>query len=243
MAAREKQGRNHRAKKGTKVRNPLAGLIYCQCGRAMSYRTYKDKEGNERSEPRLLCDGQVHCKTGSCLYSEMETLVCNILAECIEDFEVRIKGNNDDSIKMQASLLKSLEKKMASLEALEISQWEKYSKEGMPKAIFDQLNEKVLREKEEVRQALCHAKESIPDPVNYEEKLSRFRDALEALKDKDVSAQRKNTLLKACIDRIEYKRAKPERTKRKPDEKRGDSLPVGAKWTNQEIELDVKLRV
>lgn len=243
MTAREKQGRNHRAKKNTKVRNPLAGLVYCQCGRAMSYRTYKDKEGNERSEPRLLCDDQVHCKTGSCLYSEMETLVCNILAECIEDFEVRIKGNNEDSIKMQASLLKSLEKKMASLEALEISQWEKYSKEAMPKAIFDKLNEKVLREKEEVRQALCHAKESIPDPVNYEEKLRRFRDALEALKDKDVSAQRKNTLLKACIDRIEYKRAKPERVKRKPDEKRGDALPVGAKWTNPEIELDVKLRV
>ncbi len=78
----------------------------------------------------------------------------------------------------------------------------------MPKAIFDKLNEKVLHEKEEVSQALCHAKETMPDPVDYQEQLCRFRDALEALKDKDVSAQRKNTLLKACIDRITYSRKK-----------------------------------
>ena len=44
-AAREKQGRNHRAKANTKVRNPLAGLLYCSCGRAMSLRTYKAQKG------------------------------------------------------------------------------------------------------------------------------------------------------------------------------------------------------
>lgn len=242
-AAQEKQGRNPRAKKEVKIRNPLAGLVYCKCGRAMSYRTYKDTEGKERNAPRLLCDGQTHCKTGSCLYSEMETLVCNILGQCIEDFEMRINNNNADSLKMHGNLIKSLEKKMESLEALEISQWEKYSKEGMPKNIFDTLNEKVLRDKEEVRQALCHARETMPNPVDYEEKLQRFQDALDALKDDSVDPQRKNTLLKACIDRIEYTRAKPERLKRKPGEKKGESLKRGGQWTNPEIELDVKLRV
>jgi hypothetical protein len=62
-AAREKQGRKHRAKPTTKVRNPLAGIIYCKCGRSMSLRTYKSHNG----KPRLLCDGQAHCKTGSVL--------------------------------------------------------------------------------------------------------------------------------------------------------------------------------
>ena len=94
-----------------------------------------------------------------------------------------------------------------------------------------------------MRQALCHAKESIPNPVDYGEKIGQFRDALEALKSKDVSPQRKNTLLKACIDRIEYSRKKPERLKRKPEEKKGETLKVGGSWTTPEIELDVKLRV
>lgn len=224
-AAQAKRGRNPRKKAAVKIRNPFAGLVFCQCGRAMTYRTYT-KDGKERSAPRVLCDDQTHCKTASCKYSELESLVCNILEECIEDFEVRINGNNADSRKMHASLIQRLEKKLEALEEKEISQWEKYSEEGMPKAIFDKLNEKVLHEKEEVSQALCHAKETMPDPVDYQEKLCRFRDALEALKDKDVSAQRKNTLLKACIDRIEYSRQRT--TNRKTEEK---------------IYLDVKLRV
>jgi len=67
--AQEKIGRNARAKATTKVRNPLAGLVQCSCGRAMSLRTYKLKDGSERCAPRLLCDGQTHCGSGSCLYS------------------------------------------------------------------------------------------------------------------------------------------------------------------------------
>ena len=41
QAAQEKHGRRYRAKANTKVRNPLAGLVQCQCGRSMSLRTYK----------------------------------------------------------------------------------------------------------------------------------------------------------------------------------------------------------
>lgn len=50
QAAQEKQGRNPRVKGSAQVVNPLAGLLYCQCGRAMVYRTYT-KGGVERSAP------------------------------------------------------------------------------------------------------------------------------------------------------------------------------------------------
>ena len=92
-AAREKQGRNVRKKGTTRVRNPLAGLVYCQCGRAMSLRTYK-KNGVERSAPRLLCDNQSYCGTSSALYEEVLERVCEILQDCIEDFEIRIESDN-----------------------------------------------------------------------------------------------------------------------------------------------------
>ena len=87
-AAQEKQGRNHRAKSTTKVRNPLAGLMFCECGRAMSLLTYKKKDVSERSPARLLCDDQVHCGNGSVFYEEMLQRVAGILEECIADFEV-----------------------------------------------------------------------------------------------------------------------------------------------------------
>lgn len=251
-AARAKQGRNHRAKPNTKVRNPLAGLLYCQCGRSMSLRTYKNKDGSEKSAPRLLCDNQSYCKTSSCLYQEILDRVCSVLEECIADFEIRIKNNDDDSIKHHETLLKRLKAKQEELHKKELSQWEKYTEEGMPKHVFDALNEKVLKEKEEVQQALCKAAESMPMRVDYEEKMLRFKDALEALKDPEVPAAKKNALLKACIERINYNRPKAERIKSQQTRyydkelkktRHTSPLNVGGNWTDPQIELDIKLKL
>jgi len=251
MAARDKQGRNHRAKPNTRVRNPLAGLMFCQCGRAMSLRTYK-KDGVERSPARLLCDNQAYCKTSSCLYDEIIDRVCDVLEKCIEDFEIRIKNNDDDSIKHHASLIKQLKAKQEELHKKELSQWEKYTEENMPKEIFDKLNEKVLKEKEEIQDALCKAYESMPERIDYEEKVYRFKDALEALKDPEVPAAKKNAFLKACIDRIDYKREKAERIKSQQTRyydkelkktRHTSPLNTGGNWTTPPIELNIKLRV
>lgn len=255
-AAQAKQKRNHRAKAKTKIRNPLASLLFCQCGRAMSLRFYKNKDGSERNPPRLLCDGQVYCGTGSCHYDEMIDRVCEILEQCIEDFEIRISNDTGDSEKLHAQLIKNLEKRLKDLQARELAQWEKQSDpdpaQRMPAEIFRQLNEKLLKEKDEIQQALCKAYESMPEPVDYEEKARKFRDALNALKNPDVGAKEKNMLLKACIERIDYSREKPQRIKSqqiryydKEQKKTRYKSPLntGGNWTNPPIELDVKLRV
>lgn len=243
-AAQAKKGRNFRAKSTTKVRNPLAGLIYCQCGRAMSLRCYKNKPQPDR----LICDGQTHCHTGSCTYEEMEKLVIDILKRCIADFEIRIKNNQGDALKLHENLLKTLEKKMQDLEAKELAQWEAQANpdpsQRMPPDIFKKLNEKLLKEKDEVKEAMCNARKSMPNPVDYEQKLMRFKDALDALLDPNVEAQQKNRLLKACIDRIEYTRATPTRKKRAPGEKKGTTIKTsGGHWTSSPIEIDVELKV
>lgn len=238
--AQKKRGRNHRTKSKTKVRNPLASLLFCQCGRAMSLRTYK-KDGAERSSPRLLCDDQVHCHTGSCLYQEMVDRVSDILKENIENFEVLMKNSNEDSEKLHNQIIKNLETRMKQLEEKELSQWESQSdpdpEQRMPSEIFKRLNEKLLKEKEEVRQALEKAYESMPEHIDYNEKIVRFKTALDALQNDSVSAAEKNRLLKNCIERIVYYRQKPKRLKK------GTEQINSAGWTSTSIELDVKLRV
>ena len=254
--AQEKKGRNPRAKAKTKVRNPLAGLVYCRCGRAMSLRTYKKPDGSERNAPRLLCDGQVHCKTGSSLYEEVLSRVVKVLEDCIQDFEIRLQNDEGDSVKLHARLIKNLEKRKEELETKELAQWEAQAdpdpSKRMPQHIFQKLNEKLLAEKEEVRQALCKAYESMPEPVDYQEKLMRFKDALNALNDPNVDAQKKNTLLKQCIDRIEYYREKPVRMesqqvryydKEQKKTRWKSPLKTGGNWTSPPMELDVRLKV
>ena len=254
-AAQAKKGRNTRQKPHTKIRNPLAGLLFCQCGRAMSLRTYT-KNGVERSAPRLLCDGQNICKTTSCNYDEIIEKVKDTLRQCIYDFEVRIKNDDGDSTKLHAHLIKRLEAKKEELDKKEIAQWEAQAdpdpSKRMPDHVFKVLNEKLLKEKEEVQQALCNAYETMPDPVDYEEKLMRFKAALNALENPDATAEQKNKLLKACIERITYKREKAERIKSKQvryydpvlkKTRNKSPLHTGGNWTAPEIELDVKLKI
>lgn len=255
-AAGDKLGKNPRTKPTTKVRNPLAGLVFCHCGRTMTYRTHKNKDGTEKSAPRLLCDGQTHCGTSSCRFDEMLEKVIQVLEQCIEDFEMRLNNDTGDSIKLHTKLIKGLEKKLEDLKKKELSQWEQQSHpdpdQRMPPHIFKQLNDKLLKEKEEINEALCKAYESMPEPIDYGERVARFKDALEALKNPEVDAQTKNVLLKSCIERIEYKREKAQRINSKQttyydkETKRTrytSPLNTGANWTNPPIEIDVKLKV
>ena len=255
-ATQEKLGKNPRVRKNMGIRNPFAGLIYCQCGRAMTLRTYKKADGSKRGADRLMCDDHARCHTGSCTFYEMLEMVKGILTQCVDDFERRIKSNAGDSMKLHEKLLKSLEKKMQDLEAREIAQWEAQShpdeSQRMPPHIFKMLNEKLLKEKEEVKEAMCNARKSMPDPVDYQEKVVRFRAALEALEDPEKDAEAKNRLLKDCIERIDYNRERPERIKSQQvlyyDKERKRTrtkspLKTGSNWTTPPIDIDVKLKV
>lgn len=216
--------------KKAKCVNPFAGLVFCQCGYTMSLRKYKKKDGSERNPPRLLCTNQTECRTPSCLVSEMEDAVVRILREAIEDFELRIKQDPADKVELHQQLVAQQEKRLEELNKLELAQWDKYTKEGMPKHIFDQLNAKVLQDKADVQEALCTMRDTMPEPVDYERKRSMFFDALALLKDPDAPALEKNLLLKKCIDRIDYDR----KQKAGGNPRWGDPEP---------LELDVYLRV
>jgi exonuclease VII large subunit len=155
----------------------------------------------------------------------MLSKVIDVLKDQIADFEIKIRNDSENTLINHTNHIKRLETKLEELNRKELSQWEKYSEEAMPKAIFDKLNEKVLEEKEIVTQALKDAKATAPTVEDYKEKLQRFTDALNGLQDPNVSAKRKNALLKDCIERIDYKREK------------------GSRWKSTEYELDISLKL
>lgn len=187
--------------------NPLAGLLFCKtCNRNMTRRTYKDKDGRERSAPRVACTDQRRCGTASATLQEVMDEVVTMLQSAIADYEVRIAKGTDDSVEIHRQMVVRLEKRLHELQELEIAQWDEKTKGGMPAHVFERLNSQTLREIEEVQDALCTAKNSIPEPIDLQEKLSTFYAALEALRDPEASAREQNNLLKACIERIEFHR-------------------------------------
>ena len=245
QAAQAKKGKNPRYKKSAPIVNPLASLLYCKCGRAMIMKRYT---ANRKTYLSYACNDQVHCGTGSCRVDLLIDLVADALRQNIADFEIHIKNDNGDSVKLHENLINALEKKLKDINARELSQWEAQSNPDpsmrMPQDIFRQLNERLQKEKVDVQEALHQAYETIPPSVNYVEKVQTFRDALNALTDSERSAAEKNRLLRDCIERIEYYREKPVRLKKGEGVKKGEQFKeVGGKWTNPDIDLELHLKV
>lgn len=207
--AAEVKGNRHRTKTNTTLKNPLSGVMYCKCGAKIGYNTYV-RNGVEYAPPKLRCNNQVYCKSGSADFAEVMEYVCASLKDCIADFEVLVDSKQDDSNKLHENLVVNLEKKLKDLAEQEMLQWKAQTSpdpaQRMPSEIFQMLNEQLLKEKEEVKEALCKAKESVPVKVDYKEKILKFTDAIEALEDPTISATIKNQYLKDIVERIEYDR-------------------------------------
>lgn len=238
QAAQEKRGRTHRTCDNKELRNPLASLLYCECGRAMSYRHSTRKNGDYRGEARLVCNRQHHCGNGSCSVTEMVDFVADALRQRIKEFEVEINNCDDESNNFHEKLIKTLEKKLNDLNAKELSLWESQVDPNpdnrVPAHIFQALTNKLNAEREETEIALDKARKAISTPIDYKKKLETFQNALDALLDDDVSAAEKNHLLKACVSRIKYQREMPQRMVGKGN---------GRGYTTPPIHLEVHLKV
>ena len=233
--AQEKRGHTHKTCSNKELRNPLASILFCECGRAMSYR-HSTRGNLKYREPRLVCNGQRHCGNGSCSVTELIDYVAEVLQESIADFETKIEKGKVESTDFHEKHLQTLEKKLAELNAKEITLWEEQlDKENrMPRHVFQTLLDKLSAERADVEKAIEKTKNIVSTPVTYETQLINLKKALSALLDPDVSVAEKNQFLKACIERIDYKREAPQKVMGKG---------VGRQWTSPPIEVDVKLKV
>ena len=226
----EIRGKIPRNKKSAAGFNPLAGVMFCECGRVMSARPFKAR-GVEYCEPRFLCSQQRKCGNASCRMSVVMDKLVEVLQQAIVDFEIKIEAGEDNSAEIHRQTVDRLEKRLRELQELEIKQWDEKTKGGMPAHVFERLNGQTVAEIAEVQQALCTARDSMPEPINLQEKVTNFRAALEALRDPDAPAKEKNKLIKACVERITYSR---ERKGNNGHVRKGEEAP---------IHLDIELRV
>lgn len=227
-AVREKIGNLPKHKIGHELKNPLAGLIKCHCGRHLQYIGINKKVPNRK--PRLVCAHQIYCKTKSAILDEIVDIVIDVLKKAIADFTIQLKAESTDSVERHNKHIKTLEKRLEALEQKELAQWNAQTDpdpaKRMPAHIFQKLNAELVAEREKIVQALYEARQNVPKPTNFQERIATFTEALNALQDPNVNATVKNNLLKACIEKITYNRQRPSKDN-----------------PNPQIELDVVLKV
>ena len=120
------------------LQNPLSGLLKCECGRCM-------RRSKDRNKFRYLCDEQMFCGNASIQESELIEAVITHLKKCEKDLSAKVTDKNDGNKKEKhTEYVSLLESRYVEIEKKEISLWDKYAEEKMPKQVFDKLMEKCM---------------------------------------------------------------------------------------------------
>ena len=231
--AKAKKDSFPRIKKSNKLRNPLATMLYCECGYAMSF-VYRS------GIPRFECPEQRRCNNSSIIANQLFDMITLSLKQNLEDFSVEVSGSNEDIYERHQEKITYLEKKLKDIEYKELSLWEKYTEDKMPKNVFDNLRQKIEQEKESTEVLLKNAINDMPERIDYEKQIASFHEAIEGMADDSISAEAKNTLLRACIKKILYSRPGAVRGS-KEDVKEGQSYERG--WIQSQPHIDITLNL
>lgn len=199
VKAQEKIDANIPAKIGFPLRNPFAGILYCaNCGRAITQHPYK------RAEPRFECRTMPRCYK-SIKMSELEQAVLIALESSeLPNLQAKWKSGAGTSIAIQKKLLESLEKEMENYRQQEEKQYEFLETGRYTPDVFDKRNAALRQKMEDCQERIYKAKATMPNEVNYEEKIVAMKDAIAAMKDDSATPEQKNRLLKAIVKRIDY---------------------------------------
>lgn len=219
-------------KPSKELQNPFASILKCECGKTMLRR-------RNRNTFRYHCDEQMFCGNASVSEKDLIKAVLKHLNKNLDELTATVSATDDKKKEKHLEYVSLLESKLLELEKKELSLWEKYAEDSMPKTVFDTLMSKCTTEKKSLENALKTAQNDMPKIVDKNDTIASLHKAIESLSDDSISAAEKNKLLLAVCEKIVYKRGKPIRYTD------GEATSKGVKtingWHSPKFELDVYL--
>lgn len=179
--------------------NPFAGVMYCAgCGRAITRHPYK------LAGLRLECRSRPKCYK-SAKYDEVEQAVIIALEESeLPALQAKMRNGDGNSIVIQKKLLERLEKQMVELRQQEEKQYDLLETGVYTQDRFEQRNAALRKKIDECQEKIYETKATMPNQVDYAERVVSLEKAIAALKNPKVSAEVKNRLLKSVVKKIEF---------------------------------------
>ena len=182
-------------KRDRAIKNPLAGLIVCgNCGRALIRQDVKNKYGEHYPRLRHAYHTECQCKSISLAY--VVDCLCEALERIASDLETGAIPCGVDRSELDG-ISAELDRESRRLDKL----MELFYADAITVHEF-----KVRRDAadEHVRKLQTRHDELVARDIDASEVAFRTREAISTLRDDGVSAEDKNTVLKAIVERIEY---------------------------------------
>lgn len=199
-AAQEKMDNNPRAKWDAPLKNPLAGLIHCYyCGKAMAQHPYP------HAETRIECRNRSGCNANSAKLREVvEAVVFALQMEQLPKLKVKLRNDEGKSATILKKQIDKLNKDLEELYAKEERQHDLLESGTYTEEVFLKRNKALQAQIEELKSNIYEARQNMPKEIDYQEKIIKLQDAIAGLKDDALTAEQKNRLLKAIVQRIDY---------------------------------------
>ena len=210
-AAQALVARNPRINQFTGLKNPLASVLFCKgCGQVLALHPYK------HAEDRYTCKQRPPCYKSVKVSALMDAVIVSLEQAELPALELKVKNGDGDARKIQQRLLVKLEKQMEDYRAQEERQYDLLeTNPNYPQDVFERRN-KALREKmEECQAAIYKAKSALPQSVDYAERVMALKAAIDILRDDTATAEEKNRVVKAIVQRIEFSSIPSDKENRK----------------------------
>ncbi len=199
--AAQKGFHSDKTKKGVELKNPLAGLLVCpKCNRALVYSAGK------LDRPRVLHKQSMLCKVKSATLSDVLGAFIHGLKMYLEDFELKIDNQPDVSENEIAEQISTLEKEKKKIEKTLDKIFDEYEAGVYTANEFVKRKAKHNDRLANIDREIIELQNTIPEKVEYEEKITYLHDAIEMLEDNEIPAKLKNEFLKLFIQKIEFSR-------------------------------------
>ena len=221
-------------KPSSTLQNPFASVLKCECGKVMLRK-------RNRNSYRYLCDEQMFCGNASVGESDLIDGVIEKLKEKLNNLSAKVNSDGKKKKEKHNEYVSLLENKYLEIEKKELSLWDKYAEEGMPKQVFDKLMADCLEKKANIEKELSKAQSEAPADINYKDAIITLHEAIDTLPNPSVSAAAKNKLLLSVVDKITYRRPKAVRMPLEDAKKEGLNMQGG--WYAPDFELDIELKI
>ena len=180
--------------------NPLAGILVCgKCGRVLKYGTYK------RSEDRYTCKSKPLCYKSVRADTMLDAVIVALEQSELPALELKAKNGDGNAYNIQRKQLAKLEKQMEEYREQEDRQFELLeTNPNYTQEVFNRRNAELRQKMEECKAAIYKAKSTLPESVDYSERVTVLKSAIDILKDNAATAFDKNKVLKSIVEKIEY---------------------------------------
>lgn len=218
-------------RKNSQLSNPFAGLLFCECGTAMSMKRYVNHgRSGDRVLYSMICNDQTYCHTKSVSYSDFLDRVISVLRDAIKDFEVKLSDDCTGATIALEAHIRALESNLNQLRKKDERQKDAYENGVYSLSDYIARNSKIQDQIRKTTAALDTAKSTPLPSVDYSGKIVKFQACIDSLLDDSVSAAEKNRFLKECIERIDYHNDMP-------------SLPGVGRYVDNIFDLKISLRL